>query len=197
MEGPLSVIFEFNYYTELIIAVGIGILFGFFLERAGFGNANNLISIFYGRDFRVLRVMFTAVITSATGVYLLDLFGILPIYSIGILDTYLWSQMAGGIILGFGFIIGGYCPGTSVVASVSGKADAIIFIGGLIAGSAIFSISYDQSLLTIHKKGHMGRILLSEYLGIPAAILLPLIVVVAIGAFSGVKHIEDRVNKGA
>ena len=100
MEGPLSVVFKFSHPTDMMLAVLIGVGFGFVLERAGFGRADNLAAIFYGRDFRVLRVMFSAIVTAMCGLYLLDLSGVLPLSSIGILDTYLGAQIARGCTSG-------------------------------------------------------------------------------------------------
>ena len=37
----------------------IGVSFGFWLERAGFGSSRRLAGVFYGRDFAVIQVMFS------------------------------------------------------------------------------------------------------------------------------------------
>jgi hypothetical protein len=123
----------------MVASVLVGMGFGFALERAGFGTARNLAAIFYGRDFRVLRVMFTAIVTAMVGVYFLDLAGAVPLSTLGILDTFPAAQAVGGFLVGAGFIVGGYCPGTSLVGAVSGKLDALLFIGGLLVGT-LFSL---------------------------------------------------------
>ncbi len=134
MQGPLSVVFNFSHPAEMVAALLVGLGFGFVLERGGFGRADNLAAVFYGRDFRVLRVMFTAIVTAMLGLYLCDLLGIMPLGSIGILDTYLLPQLVGGLLLGAGFIIGGYCPGTSIAAIATGRKDAMMFAVGMLAG---------------------------------------------------------------
>ena len=48
-------------------AFAIGLAFGFFLERAGFGSSRKLTAIFYFRDMSVLKVMFTALLTAMLG----------------------------------------------------------------------------------------------------------------------------------
>lgn len=192
MEGPLSVVLNVSHLTEMSMAVGVGIGFGFVLERAGFGRADNLAAIFYGRDFRVLRVMFTAIVTGMIGLYFLDLLGILPIYSIGVLDTYLVPQLAGGLLLGAGFIIGGYCPGTSIVASVSGKIDGLLFMAGILTGSFLFTLNY-ESLKSFAASYHMGRLLIGEFFGIPSGAVVFLVALMAIGAFFGVGKVEALV----
>ncbi|MBI5549334.1 MAG: YeeE/YedE family protein [Deltaproteobacteria bacterium] len=194
MDGPLSVVLKFSHGAQMLAAVGIGVGFGFALERGGFGRADNLAAIFYGRDFRVMRVMFTAIVTAMLGLYFLDLVGVVPLSSIGLLDTYLLPQLVGGLILGAGFIVGGYCPGTSLVAAASGKIDALLFIGGLLAGSLVFTLGYD-SLASFQNSTAMGRVLLHEYLGVPSAVMVFAVVLFAVGAFFAVGKIEAAVRR--
>jgi hypothetical protein len=94
-------------YT-LAIALLIGIAFGFFLERAGFGSARKLVAQFYLTDLSVFKVMFTAIVTAMVGVTALNRAGFLDIGELTLLGTYLVPQVVGGLILGAGFVIGGY-----------------------------------------------------------------------------------------
>ncbi len=193
MQGPLSVTLNLSHAAEMAVAVLVGIGFGFVLERAGFGRSDNLTSIFYGRDFRVMRVMFTAIVTAMLGLYTLDLAGVLPLYSIGILDTYLWAQLVGGLVFGAGFIIGGYCPGTSIVALVGGKIDAVLFLVGLTLGSLLFAVGYD-ALAPLQNAKALGRIVLHEAFGLPSAVVVLGVVLFAVGCFVAVGRIESLVN---
>jgi hypothetical protein len=195
MEGPLVVAMNLGNGAEMTAATLTGVAFGFVLERGGFGRADNMAAIFYGRDFRVMRVMFTAIVTAMLGIYLLDLGGILPLGSIGLLPTYVLPQLVGGLLLGAGFIIGGYCPGTSVVATASGKLDAAFFVGGLFLGSLAFILSYD-AFAAFHQTTAMGRVLLHEYFGIPSGPMVLGVVLFAVGAFAAVGRIEGLVNRG-
>lgn len=194
MEGPLSVVLKFPYSLEMIAALAAGLGFGFVLERAGFGRADNLAAIFYGRNFRVLRVMFTAIVTGMVGLYFLDLTGALPLSSVGLLDTYLLPQLVGGLLLGAGFIIGGYCPGTSIVATASGKLDGLFFLGGLVLGSAVFTLGYD-SFAAFQSSTAMGRVLLHEFFRLPSGVVVFVVALFAIGAFWAVAKIEAAVNR--
>jgi len=194
MDGPLSVVLEFPHSLEMIVALVVGVGFGWVLEGAGFGRADNLSSIFYGRDFRVMRVMFTAIVTGMIGLYFLDLAGILPLASIGILDTYVLPQMVGGLLLGAGFIIGGYCPGTSLVASASGKVDGMLFVVGLVLGSAVFTLGF-ESFGSFQNATAMGRVLLHEYLAVPSGVVVLAVAVFAVFALWAVGKIEKLVNR--
>lgn len=193
MEGPLSVVLKMSHPTEMMVSVLIGIGFGFVLERAGFGRADRLTANFYGRDFRVLRVMFTAIVTAMLGLYVLDLLGILPLSSIGILDTYLLPHFVGGLLLGVGFIVGGYCPGTSVVAAVSGKIDAVLFMLGIAFGSAVFTLGYD-TIAPLANAGARGRVLLHDFFHVSSGIMVFAVSLFAVGAFWAVGRIERLVR---
>lgn len=194
MQAPLSVSLQMSHGTEMVLAVLVGMGFGFVLERAGFGRADNLAAIFYGRDFRVMRVMFTAILTAMIGVYFLDLIGFMPIGEIGLLPTYLLPQLVGGLLLGAGFIIGGYCPGTSLVAIASGKIDALIFVSGIFVGSAAFTLSY-PTLANFHGSTAMGRLLIHEWLGVPSGVVVLGVALFAVGALYAVTRIETIVRK--
>ena len=64
---------------NFIVAFMIGIAFGAILEQAGFSSAKKLVGLFYGYDFTVLRVFFTAGIVAMIGVMGLEHFGLLDI----------------------------------------------------------------------------------------------------------------------
>ncbi len=193
MEGPLVQALKLSYSTEMMISVAIGFGFGWVLERAGFGRSDNLAAIFYGRDFRVLRVMFSAIVTAMLGLYLLDLARVVPLSSIGILDTYLVAQLVGGLLLGAGFIIGGWCPGTSIVGAVSGKIDAVLFIGGLVIGSTLFMLGFD-SFQTLQNAGARGRVLLHDFFHVSSGAMVLAVALFAVGAFAAVGRIEQAVR---
>lgn len=185
MTGPLYMFGAFDYGISLAIAVVIGICFGFVLERAGFGDARNLVNIFYFRDMRVLRVMFTAIITSMVGLIFLSFLGLFD-YSVllqySLLKTYLWPQLVGGLLFGVGFVVGGYCPGTSVVAVASGKLDAIVFFGGLIAGVWVFAAGW-PAWGDFYKSADLGRMTLWQAFGLPMWLVAAAIVAMALVAF--------------
>lgn len=193
MKGPLLTTLELSNATDLLLAIPIGFAFGFILERAGFGRADRLVDIFYGRDFRVMRVMFTAVVTAMLGLYGLDAVGVMPLGDIAVLSTYLWPQLVAGVLLGAGFIIGGYCPGTSFVAVASGKLDALLFIGGLFAGSASFSVVYPD-LENWLKSGFLDRMLLHEAFGVPVGAAVLGVTAFALGCFAIVGRVERWVR---
>ena len=195
MIQPLIATRPVSYSVEMVLALLVGLGFGFALERAGFGRADNLAAIFYGRDFRVLRVMFTAIVTCSLGLYILDGVGWLPLSSIKILETFWVTQAMGGFLLGAGFIIGGYCPGTGLVGAVSGKLDAIWFLGGLAGGTLAFSFT-QRSVEEFQLRGSMGEILLPEALHLPRWLTALAVLAMALGAFRLAGLVERKVRGG-
>ena len=115
----------FGFPTGLLLGTLIGFAFGFVLERAGFGNAKNLAAQFYLTDTRVLKVMFSAIATACAGIGLLSGFGVLDLSLLTVPETFIGPHVVGGLLLGIGFIVSGYCPGTGVVAMASGKWDGL------------------------------------------------------------------------
>jgi uncharacterized membrane protein YedE/YeeE len=186
MTGPLYILGNFGYGTSLWIALGIGFLFGFVLERAGFGDSRNLTNIFYFRDMRVLKVMFSAMVTAMVGMIALSwvgLFDYSTLLEVSLLKTYLWPQLVGGVLFGLGFIIGGYCPGTSVVGIVSGKLDAVIFMLGMIAGIWVFAIGFPL-WSGFYMSSDLGRLTLWQAFGLKMEWAALAIVLMALGAFA-------------
>ena len=108
MTAPLMSTGALSPAFSLPIALLIGIGFGFFLERAGFGSARKLVAQFYLTDLRVFKVMFTAVVTAMVGVVVLGRVGFLDVGELPLIGTYIVPEVLGGIILGMGFVIGGY-----------------------------------------------------------------------------------------
>jgi rhodanese-related sulfurtransferase len=178
---------------NFIVALVIGIAFGAILEQAGFSTSRKLVGLFYGYDFTVLRVFFTAGIVAMIGVMGLEHFGLLDINLVYVNPMFLWSAIIGGVIMGLGFVIGGFCPGTSVCAAAIGKIDAMIFIGGAVLGVFVFAEGY-PAFEGLYKATNWGSPRMFETLGMPQHLFAFLLAVVALGAFVLVSIVENRVN---
>lgn len=192
--GPLLpngiIPFEWNS----IIAIVIGIFFGFILESSGFSSSRKLAGVFYGYDFAVLKVFFTAALVSIIGLLYLDYLGYLDISMLYVHPTYLWGAIVGGIIMGIGFVAAGFCPGTSLCAVAIGKIDAMIYVLGIMIGVFIFS-----ELFTIFEPlytgSFLGNITLMDSLGVDPYWFVFLFTVAAVFIFWGADLIRKRVKK--
>ena len=180
--GPLIVYEIISQNTNFLLAFLIGIGFGFVLESNGFSSSRRLAGMFYGYDTTVLKVFFTAAIVGMLGLLFLSLFGWLDLSLIYINPTFLWSAIGGGVIMGIGFILGGYCPGTSFCAASIGKIDAMAFIGGIFIGILIFAEGYPL-WEGFYKAKFMGSPTLNELIGTSRGVLTFLIILVALAMF--------------
>lgn len=180
---------EFDLLWAFIIGTG----FGFILESAGFSTSRKLVGLFYGYDFTVLKVFFTAAVTAATGILILNQMGYVDYSSIYVPTTYLWPTLAGGAIMGLGFIIGGFCPGTSVCAAAIGKIDALIFIAGIFLGVFVYGMSYDAIWVDFRNTSNLGVLQISDVLGISFGMSVFLFAVFAIITFVVVKKVKEKV----
>ena len=179
---------------SFVIALLLGIAFGFILEASGFSSSRNIVGVFYGYNFVVLRVFFTAVIVAMVGLIYFDYFGWLDLSKIFILPTYLAPMIAGGVIMGLGFILGGFCPGTSFTAIAIGKMDGLVFTVGLYLGIFAFSLGFPL-YNEFYNSGDMGNVTLMDVTGLSSQWFAFGFVVVALTAFWVTMLIEKRVRK--
>lgn len=189
MSAPLAETGAFGVQFGFVLAFLIGGGFGFFLERAGFGSSVKLASIFYGRDFTVLKVMFTAIVTAMLGSVLLANLGVLDLSLVHVSPTFVLPFFVGGVLFGVGFVIGGYCPGTALVGLVSGSADAAMFLAGMMGGVLVWSFGYPLWEGFAHSTP-MGRTMLYDVLPLSPGVLALLVSLVAVGAFLGAEKLE-------
>ncbi len=178
---------------NFVVAILIGIAFGFILEQAGFSTSKKLVGLFYGYDFTVLRVFFTAGVTAMIGVIALGHFGLLDLNLIYINPTFIWSALLGGVIMGLGFILGGFCPGTSVCAAAIGKIDAMIFVAGGFLGVFVFAEGYPL-FEGLYKAGNWGTPRIFDIMGMSQGLFAFLLMFMAVVAFIVTTKIEERVT---
>ncbi len=191
MNAPFYKFGLFGDQTSFIIAFVIGIGFGFFLERAGFGSARKLAAQFYLRDLSVLKVMFTAIITAMTGLYVLARLGMVDLSLVYLVPTFLVPQIVGGLLLGIGFVIGGYCPGTSCVSAATGRIDGMVYVAGMVAGLLGFGEVYPH-IIRFTRLTSMGQITLPTLFNLPYGLLVFAVVLMAIGAFAAGEWAEKK-----
>lgn len=162
---PLSSTVEFSMAADLTIALALGVGFGVALERAGFGSARKLTAVFYLRDMAVVKVMFTAVITAMIGLFVLSAAGLLDLNELYVEPTQWLAQGLGGLLFGAGFLIGGYCPGTSMAAIASGRQDGLVFALGMLGGVWAYG-SFTPQLDAWYKETAVANLTLPALTGV-------------------------------
>lgn len=181
---------EWNF----VIAILIGLAFGYIMESSGFSSSRKLVGVFYGYDFAVLKVFFTACVVAVIGLYYMDYLNWLDLQQLFVQPLFLWGTLIGGFIMGVGFLAGGFCPGTSLCAVGIGKVDGIIFTVGLFIGILIFSELFDY-LQPLYEMSDLGHITLDDTLGVPAKWIIFVFTLIAIISFYFSDQIRKRVKK--
>ena len=173
----------------------IGFAFGFTLEMSGFGNSRKLAAQFYFTDLTVLKVMFTAIVTAMVLTFGAVGLGLLNFNQVWVNPTYLASGILGGLIMGVGFIVGGFCPTTSLAAASTGKVDGMFFVAGGFFGAFLFSETerYFDNWYT--NAGYYGRLTLDQVFHLPMGVVVLLVVLMALFIFWGAEQLERIFGK--
>ncbi len=177
-----------------ILAIGIGIIFGFILERGGFGTSAHIAPVFYFKSTIVPKIMVSAIITTATLILLGTLFGYIDFSQIFIPTTYLWPYLIGGVIFGLGMVMSGWCPGTAVVGIATLKIDAIFFALGLLVGMFFYFDIY-QYIIDFANSGNLGKFTINKLVGGDIRVSYLVTVAVSFGLLlfvMAMKKIQDK-----
>ncbi len=194
MIGPIVSSGIVSAAWDNIFAVFLGMGFGFALESSGFSSSRKIIGTFFGYDFVVVKVFFTAAIVSSLGLLYLSYMGLVDYSLLYIQPTFLASAILGGIIMGIGFAMGGFCPGTSLCAAAVGRIDGLVFFGGMFIGVFLFSESFPL-FENMYYSGSMGAKMINSVFGISPELFTFFLVLMAIGMFYGAGWIQNKVKK--
>ena len=186
--GPIANLPE---WLDLLIAFLIGTGFGFALEQAGFSSSRKLAGMFYGYDATVIKVFFTASIVALAGSQFMSWFGILDLNLVFVNEYYVAAALIGGVIMGAGFIIGGFCPGTGLSALSIGKIDAMVFVAGGLTGAFLFAETY-PAIEGIANGYYKGPVKINDVFGISPGLFTLLLIVAAVIMFWLAEAAEKR-----
>jgi rhodanese-related sulfurtransferase len=172
----------------------IGMAFGWALEISGFGSSPKLAAQFYFKDLTVLKVMFTAIVVAMVLLFGASAVGLLDYNLVYVNTTYLWPGIVGGLIMGVGFIVGGFCPGTSIVALATGKIDGLFFVLGGLFGIFAFgeTVGFYEAWWN---SSDLGRFTLPQWLGLDTGVVVVLVVLMALFMFWGGEQLERLIGR--
>jgi rhodanese-related sulfurtransferase/uncharacterized membrane protein (DUF485 family) len=183
-----------NPWTYVVFGL-IGFAFGFTLEMSGFGNSQKLAAQFYFKEMTVLKVMFTAIIVAMSLTFTMVGLGLLDFSQVWVNPTYLSSGILGGVIMGVGFIVGGFCPTTSLAATATGKIDGMFFVLGGFVGAFLFGETEHYFENWYNNSGYLGRLTLDQVFHLPVGVVVTLIVLMALFMFWGAEQLERIIGK--
>lgn len=181
---------EWNY----IIAIFMGMAFGYIMEATGFSSSRKIVGVFYGYDFTVLRFFLIAVLTASIGLLFMDYFGWINFVELFIYPTYLYPLLVGSVFMGFGFLLGGFCPGTSVCAAAIGKIDGIVFVLGILLGIFIFSEMFPL-FEDFYYSSYLGHITLMEEFNMDPYWFIVIFAIIAVVLFYGTSLLRKKIKE--
>jgi uncharacterized membrane protein YedE/YeeE len=191
-----------NFYAQDLLgtpearvaALALGLLFGAWLERAGFGSSRKLTAIFYFRDFAVLQVLFTAVATASVAIFSLE--------GLGFVEPATWfapatrpqPQLVGGALFGAGFVIGGFCPGTATVGLAAGRLDALAFLAGAGTGGVLL-LGLPPVSRFLDRNPGLPSCSLAEAVGMPSLLLALGLLLAALAGGAALERLARRLSR--
>jgi len=193
--GPWDLTLELGRIGASLVYLLIGFMFGFILESAGFGDSRRLAAQFYLRDLTVMKVMLTAILVAMVLIFWSTALGWLDYDRVWVNPTYLWPGILGGLIMGVGFVLGGFCPGTSLVGAATLKLDAVWFVAGAAVG--IFGFGESVSLFDdFWHSSDFGRLTLQDWLEMPTGLVILGLSAIGIPLFWLGEKLRRHISRG-
>lgn len=157
---------SFDSTSMLIAGLLTGVVFGFLLQRGGVTRYNTIVGQFLMKDFTVLKVMLTAIITGAVGIWGMLAIGMLEPSGLHIKSAALVANGLGGVIFGVGMAVLGYCPGTGVAALGDGSKHAWYGLLGMVFGAGVYAEVYPLIADNLLKVADEGKVTFADVSGI-------------------------------
>ena len=126
---------------NIILAIILGLFFGFALQRVGATNPQNIINMLRLKDLHLMKAIFFAIGISSILLFMFMNIGIIDSGHLSVKSSY-FGVVIGGVLLGLGFAIAGYCPGTALSALADGRKDALFFVCGGLLGALLYTLVY-------------------------------------------------------
>lgn len=127
--------------SGILLALVIGGAFGFVLDRVGASNPALIGRMLNLTNLNLMKAILLAIGTGSVLMFGGQMIGLVDVGHMSVKSAEL-GVFLGGLLLGAGWALAGYCPGTGVVAAASGRKDALFFIAGGLLGAVAYMVSY-------------------------------------------------------
>lgn len=127
--------------TTILLAIVIGLAFGAVLDLTGASNPNWIVRMLNLTNLHLMKTILLAIGTGSVLMFGGQMLGLVDVGHMSVKAAYV-GVFIGGLMLGTGWAISGYCPGTGLSAAASGRKDALFFVAGGLLGAAAYMVSY-------------------------------------------------------
>jgi uncharacterized protein len=180
----------FDTPTLIIGGILTGLVFGFVLQKGHVTRYSTIVGQFLFADFTVLKIMLTAIVTGAIGIYAMHSLGMIA--NLSVKPALLAANALGGLIFGVGMAIAGYCPGTGVAAIGEGSRHAIPAVLGMIVGAGVFAEVYPFLQSNLMKWADYKKVTLANITGLSPWVFITGLAVIAVVVFFLIERSERK-----
>lgn len=126
---------------NILLAIVIGAAFGAVLDRIGATNPTWIGRMLALTNLHLMKTILLAIGVGSVLMFGGQMLGLVDVGHMSVKAAYL-GVFIGGLMLGAGWALAGYCPGTGVCAAASGRKDALFFLAGGLLGAAAYMVTY-------------------------------------------------------
>jgi uncharacterized membrane protein YedE/YeeE len=126
---------------QIFLAILIGAAFGAVLDRIGASNPSVIGRMLSLADLRLMKTILLGIGIGSVLMFGGQMLGFVEVGHMSVKAAYA-GVFVGGLLLGFGWALSGFCPGTGVVALGAGRRDALAFVAGGLLGAAAYMATY-------------------------------------------------------
>jgi uncharacterized membrane protein YedE/YeeE len=172
----------------VILALVLGVMFGFALNKAGLTRYTKIVNQFRLTDMTVLKFMMTALVVTSIGVFAMRGLGWITFPAIP--ETYVLGNLVGGLVFGVGMSLAGFCPGTAMSGAGEGKWDYIVpGLLGFLTGAVLFGLTYTSFMPKLKAIGNYGAVTIPDLWGINPYLAVFVFALLALGLFYAIDRL--------
>ena len=142
-----------------ILGFGIGAAFGAFLLLAGLADPDKIIGTLRLKDFHAMRTIAVFVLVGIVGGWVLQQAGVA---NMSVKTAAIWTVLLGGALLGVGFGLTGYCPGTGLACAAAGRIDALVTVIGMFLGALAYIVVHPWLVVPMEKVANYGKVTIPQ-----------------------------------